>query len=361
MNSVQARREPSLPIGKRLLDFATGLVLGTVLLTLLGGRLELNVLGARLRVSGFERPLLLAMPLAIVRGLRKGGWLRRLPAALRSQALPTENEVRTAHRLKNALAFARARGRGLTALPRSPEPLRRAEPVAPSPADRGGLRVVRVARRERPLRSPRRARQSAQPPGRRAAARASPLQTPPWERSAPVVGGQHGDAGARTSAASPTHDRALEHPSVPQGASPLFGPPDRGSHPAELSARNRNPLGPLRGDGSGRLARGRHRAVPRPLREALGRAAGRRLGAPSPLRREAPIWRARRDCDVCRVRIRHDRVHLRGAVALLDDRRGLLLLPRPRSSPAGGRFPPERDRSGIRDGGSVPLPPERPH
>jgi len=105
MNSVQARREPSLPIGKRLLDFATGLVLGTVLLTLLGGRLELNVLGARLRVSGFERPLLLAMALAIVRGLRKGGWLRRLPAALRSQALPTENEVRTAHRLKNVLAF----------------------------------------------------------------------------------------------------------------------------------------------------------------------------------------------------------------------------------------------------------------
>ncbi len=105
MNSVQARREPSLPIGKRLLDFAMGLALGTVLLTLLGGRLELDVLGARLRVSGSARPLLLALTLVTVYGLRRGGWLWRLPAALKSQALPTESEARRAHRLKKVLVF----------------------------------------------------------------------------------------------------------------------------------------------------------------------------------------------------------------------------------------------------------------
>jgi|GEM_PF-1047846 len=103
MNPMQVPREPSLPIGTRLLDFAIVLALGAVLLTLLGGRLELDVLGARMRVGGFERPLLLAMALALVRGLGTGGWLRRLPARLKSPALPIESEVRTAHRLKTEL------------------------------------------------------------------------------------------------------------------------------------------------------------------------------------------------------------------------------------------------------------------
>src|SRR5450759_323441 len=183
----------------------------------------------------------------------------------------------------------RSGDRGLTALPRSPEPFRRAEPVVSPPADRAGLRVVSVARRQRPLRSPRRAGPSAESPGSRAHARGSPLRPPHRKRRTPVVGGQHGDARARAFAPSPTHDRALEHPRIPQGASPLFGPPDRGSHPAELSARNRNPLGPLRGDGSGPLPRDRHRTVSRPLREAPRRADGRRLGTSSLFRREAPF------------------------------------------------------------------------
>jgi Dolichyl-phosphate-mannose-protein mannosyltransferase len=105
VDSDQARKESGLSIGERLLDFALGLALGAVFLTLLGGRLELDVLGARMRVGGFERPLLLAMALALVRGLGKGGWLRRLPAALKSPALPTESEVRTAQRLKIELVF----------------------------------------------------------------------------------------------------------------------------------------------------------------------------------------------------------------------------------------------------------------
>jgi hypothetical protein len=101
----QAQPGPGVPIGRRLLDFGTSLVLGTLLLTLFGGRLELDLLGARLRVGGLERPLLLSLTLLAVQGLRRGGWFWRLRAALRSQALPTESEVRRAGRLKRWLLF----------------------------------------------------------------------------------------------------------------------------------------------------------------------------------------------------------------------------------------------------------------
>src|ERR1017187_4296539 len=251
-------------------------------------------------------------------------------------------------------------GRGVTTLPRRPKHLRRTGPVASSPADCRGPRVVSVVRRQRFVRSPRRAGSSFDPTGCRAAARASTLQPPTRKRSAYGVGGQQGDAGAWAPVGSSTDDRAFKRLRFPQGAAPLFSSPGRGQDSAEFSARNRIPLGPLLSNSSGSRSRGRYRAVPRTLRETSGRSDRGRLGTPVVFRCEALLRRERRACIIRAICARHHRVYLRRTGALLNDRRGPLLLRRSRSYSARGHFSRERGRSRIRDGRGVPMPPECP-
>src|SRR5258708_9029500 len=75
------------PLGERLLDSCLGLTLLTFGVTALNGRVELDVLSARLRVSGVERPfflLLALLALEMLFGARTG---ESAPAKLTDVAL----------------------------------------------------------------------------------------------------------------------------------------------------------------------------------------------------------------------------------------------------------------------------------